>query len=313
MRRHRRLKHRLQYFALAGSIAALRLVPFALRVALCTAAARVAQALVFEGRARTNLRVAFGDTLSPEKRREIRRANARSLGRFVAEIVDYDRSGPQTAARLVRLDESLAHLDEALALGRGVVCVTPHFGNWELFPAHLTGRGYRGAVVGRAPANPWIAERLHGMRARCGVETLEALGPPRAVLRVLQAGGVVGLLPDLDTKRVSGTFVNFFGKPAYTPTGPAALAIAAKAPIVTAYMIPEERGYLLTFEKAILPNPDAPRREEIERLTAEWSRRFEDRIRAHPEHWVWVHDRWATTPEKLEERRRRRMKASAGA
>jgi KDO2-lipid IV(A) lauroyltransferase len=53
-------------------------------------------------------------------------------------------------------------------------------------------------------------------------------------------------------------------------------------------------------------DPAAEKRAEVLRLTQLWSARFEARIRERPELWVWMHDRWATTPEKAEERRRRR-------
>jgi KDO2-lipid IV(A) lauroyltransferase len=143
------------------------------------------------------------------------------------------------------------------------------------------------------------------MRARAGVLTLDSLRSRRRILEVLRAGGIVGLLPDLDLKRASGIFVPFLGKPAWTATGPAHLAVSSGAPIVTAYVIPEGTRYRLVFEAGVRPDAGAPRRAEIERLTREWSARFEARIRERPELWVWMHPRWDTTPEDVEARRRR--------
>lgn len=285
---------------------AFRLLPLPLRVAALSLGTRIVGIFTFDATARRNLKHSFGNELTSALRSKIRRANARAIGRLIAELIDYERRGAETARKLVFLDETLQFLDDALRAGRGAVVVTPHFGNWELFPAHLVQRGYRGAVVGRTPANPYFAKALRDMRARAGVETLDALGSPRAIVRVLHEGGIVGLLPDLDSKRAAGIFVNFLGRPAWTPTGPAHLAVMAGAPVVPAYMILEGDRYRLTFEPAIWPDADASRREEIARLTHAWSERFEARIRAHPENWVWMHDRWATTPEKAEERRRRR-------
>jgi Kdo2-lipid IVA lauroyltransferase/acyltransferase len=306
MRRFRRARHLAQLAAVAAARSLLGLLPLAARRRVCSGLARAASPLLFGDRARRNLETAFGASLARGKRGEIQRANARAVGRMIAELVEYRRDGAGTARRLVFIDGTLEHLDAALGLGRGAILVTPHFGNWELFPAYLATRGYHGAVVGRRPANAYLAEELISMRARAGVETLDALGSPRALLRVLDSGGILGMLPDLDSKRASGVFVPFFGRPAYTPTGPAGLAVSSQTPLLTAYMIPEGKRYRLTFEPAILPDAAAPRREEIQRITEEWSRRFESRIRERPELWVWMHDRWATTPEKLEERRRRR-------
>lgn len=302
MRRLRRLRHFAQYAALRTAVALLGAVPFRARVALCTGVARAALSLGFEGQARQNLKIAFGDSLPRAKRREIRRANARALGRLVAELVDYLRRGRDTAERLVFADPSISHLHAALALGRGVVVVTPHFGNWELFPAYLAIHGHRGGVVARTPTNPHIARLLAAMRHRAGVPTLDTLRDRRKTLELLRSGGIVGLLPDLDLKRASGIFLPFFGKEAWTSTGPAHLAVAAEAPLLTAYILPEGPRYRLVFEEALRPDPTKGKREEIERLTRAWSARFEARIREKPELWVWMHPRWATTPAKARER-----------
>jgi KDO2-lipid IV(A) lauroyltransferase len=304
----RRLKYETQWALVRAGVFALRLLPLRPRSWLLSAAARFAGTFVFGGISRRNLKIAFGNELPREMRREIRRSNARAVGRMAAEWIDYIHDGAATARRAVEVDNTLAHLEAALARRRGVVVVTPHFGNWELMPAYLVARGFGGAVVAREPANPRLAKWLVDARARAGVQTLDALGHPRAILKVLQSGAIVGLLPDLDSKYAAGEFIEFFGRPAWTPTGPAHLAVLSGAPIVPAYMIPRDRGYLLTFDEAILPDPEAGKRAEITRLTTAWSRRFEARIRAHPEHWVWMHDRFATTPEKIAERRARRLR-----
>ena len=274
-------------------------------MALCTQLARLGGAIKFDGLARENLRIAFGDTLPSAKRKEIRIANARAIGRMLAELADYWHHGTATATRLVDTDPTLAHLDRALAAGRGAVVVTPHFGNWELFPSRIVALGYVGAVVARTPSNPYLARELESMRSRAGVETLDSLRSRRRTLEVLHAGGIVGLLPDFDLKRASGIFVPFLGKPAWTATGPAHLAVSAGAPLLTAYVIPEGDRYRLVFEEGILPEPGAEKRAEIERLTRAWSARFEARIRERPELWVWIHRRWDTTPEVAAERRAR--------
>lgn len=305
--RHR-FKYGLQWLAMRAGVGVLSWIPVRVRVPLLSVAARIAGTLLFDGIARKNLKICFGDKLDSSLRREIRRANDRAIGRLVSELVDYRRLGAPYAARMVRTDATLQFLDDALARGRGAVVVTPHFGNWELFPSHLAGRGYKGAVVARNPANPHLAREFIQMRARAGVETLDALGNARRILRILESGGVAGLLPDLDSKHVAGTFVPFFGTPAWTPVGPAHISVMAGAPLVTAYMIPDGEYYQLVFEEAILPQPGVEKKGEIARITALWAARFEARIRKDPALWVWMHDRFATTPEKAAERKLRKKR-----
>lgn len=279
-----------------------------MRVALLSAVARIAESLIFKGMAKKNLETAFGNELSAKKQRDIRRANAHAVGQMAAEWVDFNHDHGLLVERRIIVDDTIALLEETMKLQKGAIMITPHFGNWELIPAYLVRRGYIGAVVARMPANPILAKLLVDIRARAGIETLDALRQRRRIVRVLQSGGIVGILPDLDSKRAAGIFVKFFGKPAWTPIGPAHLSILSGAPIIPTYLIPEDGRYRLIFEPAILPNLNIDKQTEILRLTQAWCERFEARIRAHPEHWVWMHDRWSTTPEKAVERRNRRVR-----
>lgn len=313
MGRFRRFRHLAQLVALRSSLAAARWIPRRPRRVLFGWVARAVGSLAFEARARANLKTAFGGELTSSMRRKIRRANAVAAGRMASELVDFLRDPIETAREYVLVDPSIRFLDEALAIGRGTILLTPHFGNWEMIPAFIRGRGYTGAVIARRPRNALLARELIALRKRAGAASIDSRGAPRAALRVLAAGGILGVLPDLDTKHVTGEFLPFFGKPAFTATGPAALALLARAPLITAYLIPEGDRYRLVFEEPIIPDRDAPRREETLRLTRAWSTRFEARIRAHPDLWVWIHDRWSTTPEQLVKRKQRRLARAAAA
>ena len=43
-------------------------------------------------------------------------------------------------------------------------------------------------------------------------------------------------------------------------------------------------------------------------MTEEVNRVIEGVIRETPGHWAWFHERWQTTPERLEQRRARRAR-----
>ena len=52
----------------------------------------------------------------------------------------------------------------------------------------------------------------------------------------------------------------------------------------------------------IYPDPSAPPEREIERLTAAATRVIEEQIRACPEQWMWIHNRWKLRPDGTKER-----------
>ena len=113
--------------------------------------------------------------------------------------------------------------------GRGLLIATAHLGNWEILAAALRQRGLDGAVVGlrkhRDPSSAWLV----AMRSALSVRTIAQDAPPREVLGVLRGGGTLGLLCDLEVRRLSGIHVPFFGVEALTQTAPAALSRAASA------------------------------------------------------------------------------------
>ena len=148
------------------------------------------------------------------------------------------------------------------------------------------------AVVARALEETGLNELLLGFRRRFGTATLErgAPGAARRLLRVLRAGGSLGMLIDQDT-RVEGVWVPFFGRPAFTPVGAAKIALRQGAAVVPAFI---ERLADGTHLARFHPPLDLPA-DEVE-ATALMTRAIEEQIRRVPEQWVWMHRRWRRQP-----------------
>ncbi len=106
----------------------------------------------------------------------------------------------------------------------------------------------------------------------------------------LRRGYSVGLAPDQATIR--GVPAPFFGRTAFTTPMPAVLAVRERRPIVVVACI---RTGAMRFDgylgEPILPGEGSDRA-EIVRLTEELNRAMEGVIRAHPEQYLWMHNRW---------------------
>lgn len=113
-----------------------------------------------------------------------------------------------------------ALFDAALRAGRGLIVAAPHMGNWELLNQWLAQKTPL-AIMYRPPESAVGEAFLRRVRANAGgrVEQVraEAAGV-RILLKRLQKGGVVGILPDQQPKAGEGEFAPFFGKPALTMT-----------------------------------------------------------------------------------------------
>ena len=192
--------------------------------------------------------------------------------------------------------EGWEHAEAVYSAGRGGIFVTGHIGNWELSAAYAAKRGYPVSVVARRIYLEPLNQRLVTMRERMGVNTLYRDFSMRRMIRCIQENQLLGIVPDQDVRRIGGIFVDFFGHPAYTPVGPALLALASGAPILIARDIRMGQRHLLTVDPPVYADRKAPRESEVRRLVTHYTKRLEEFIREHPAQWVWTHRRWRTQP-----------------
>ena len=93
----------------------------------------------------------------------------------------------------------------------------------------------------------------------------------------------------------AGVFVDFFGIPAHTPTGPVLLASKYEVPIVPIFMWLKED---LTYQLECFPALELSRTNDpvhdLQVNTQKCSDAYERIIRQHPEQWAWMHKRWKT-------------------
>jgi predicted LPLAT superfamily acyltransferase len=129
-----------------------------------------------------------------------------------------------------------------------------------------------------------------------------------AMLRVLRGNGILGFLIDQDTD-VRGVFVDFYGKPAYTPIGAAMLAMDSGAPVLPMFYLKKpDDTYEFVIEKEITLVMTGNRRQDMEENTRRFHEVIEKYIKKYPTQWVWMHNRWKTTPEMVAEKRKKKSK-----
>ena len=237
---------------------------------------------------------ALGRSLSRSARRAVARRAFCHLGENVMEWLQLANLSTAQLQRLVS-SEGVEHLRQALSKGNGAIAITPHFGNWELIPLYLKSLGFEGGVLARRLRYPEYESFLITLRGSRGIPTY-ARGSLKEVAKVLRANQVVGMLPDQDMDSLEGVFVNFFGRPAHTPVGPAALSLMTGAPIIPCFILRESGRFRFIIEPPV-PTPQTPdRAAALQALTQRWSDVIESYIRRYPDHWVWMHRRWKTQP-----------------
>ena len=293
----KRLKRALRYGVIRVALALVGWLPARALSELGDAVGRLAYLVAVTDRRRAleSLQVAFPH-LSEAERRALARACFRHLGRMTAELVAIEELDRDIDDWVVWAPDSRAVLDQALKRGRGVVFVSGHVGAWELLARRVALAGYRASSIAKEAPDARLTALIERFRASGRLQTIwrGRPGAARAMLAVLKAGGILGLLIDQDTD-VQSVFVPFFGRLAKTPLAAAELALRTQAPLVLGFCHRVDGRYRLTMREV---NTDALQHDEagVHALTAQLTEAIELAIRTHPEQWVWMHRRWKSRP-----------------
>ena len=249
-------------------------------------------------RAASNLSKAFGSQLIPEQLDQIGRDVFRNM---LLNFFECGRFGHVPKEHLLKKIEveGWEHVEAAHQSGRGGILLGGHCGNWELTAGYVASRGYPVSVVARRIYLAPLDEKLVKMREGMGVKTAYRDNSMRSMIRLLRNNEFIGVVADQDIKEVGGIFVDFFGDPAYTPTGPALMALASGSPILITFDSRQDSYHRITIDPPIFANKEAPREQEVRRILTLYTQRLEQFIREHPSQWVWTHRRWRTRPSAI--------------
>lgn len=286
--RAQRIKNTLIYLAIRIALAVLRSAPRGMLRVLGTTFGHAAFYVAAKDRIRAceHLRQALPE-LGPHEVRSTARRMFVYLGRSALDALVMDRLvGEHPDFKLPAPDQETFRT--ALAEGHGVVAIGGHIGNWELCAQAIAAAGLPLSVIASPLYDPRLTRLVDRFRSQHGMRVLWRgdSSVSKDMLRVFKRGEILAMLIDQDTK-VQGTFVPFFGRPAYTPTAAAQLALRFRAPIVLGFVLHQGRGYRYCFERFHYPD-DAT----AESLTAQLTARIESVIREDLAQWVWLHRRW---------------------
>ena len=193
--------------------------------------------------------------------------------------------------------EGAAHIDAALAQGRGVLFLTPHLGCFEVTP-----RAYAERYGGRAPITVLyrpsrqaaLDALLQRARRRPGMAAAPTtLAGVRQLMHALRRGEAVGLLPDQVPPEGLGVWAPFFGRPAYTMTLAARLAQQPGVQVLLAWgeRLPWGRGYVVHVQPWAQVM-DAPLAADPAQAAAQINGAMERLIARAPSQYLWGYARY---------------------
>jgi KDO2-lipid IV(A) lauroyltransferase len=292
----KKIIRKLYYILIMFFFKSVRLLPFRAAVRLGGFLGGLCYHLIGKARGVTedNLRKAF-----PEKSEDEIRGIAKEVfvnqGKNAFEVFYYPSLSPERLKELVAVENEEGY-SKAFAMGKGVLMASAHCANWEFLGAGLSQRGFVINVIAKRVYIDALNELLLKLRSSKGLKIIFRSDSDSAkkMLKALRSGETLAMLIDQDTS-VPGVFAEFFGRPAWTPSGLAVLAVKTGAPVILALdkrLADDTHKVVVTGPIELVKTGDYD--SDVLANTRLVTKLIEDHIRANPSQWVWMHERWKT-------------------
>ena len=181
------------------------------------------------------------------------------------------------------------NLIKILADKKPVIFVSGHFANYELMSMEITKKQIKLATIYRPLNNYFLNPFMEYLRKKyvCKNQIQKGIKGVREAIEYIKNNFSVALMID---QRVSeGEKINLFGKPAFTTTLPAQLALKFNLKIVPVFI---ERNKDENFTIEFLEEIKSANYKDKHELTKKLNHLLEKMIIRNPSQWIWTHNRW---------------------
>jgi len=207
----------------------------------------------------------------------------RNFARYIREFLWL---GKISKSRFFRetIPVGVENLDAALRLGKGVLLLSAHFGNWEWGGMALALCGYKMCFLVRPHSNPYTGKLFNNLREKKKVKVI-SVAHLKQVMKALQNNEIVAVLVDEGDR---GIKVNLFDRVVTLASGPFKMAYRSGAVISPAFMIRDEktRRQKGVVEPPIVLDCNLEMGESIRRAAQQFAWIMEDYLRFYPDHWL---------------------------
>ena len=291
----RRLQFRAEYLALRALAAVVGLLPEKLAVRAGVWLGRALWLLAPRRRriARENIEKAMPGERTPAEVARLVKDVFVNIGLTTTENLWMQKPSHRESLRDRMPISGIDGVARALEGGHGMLALTSHLGNWELFGGALAANLGKINALARPVNNPFVRAYTTRMREALGMTVLSTRDGVRPMIAALRRGEFLGILTD---QHVNRAFVpaTFFGRPAATTAVTASLALRLGAPVFVAWSVRDGRSFR---HQGRLEGPvelvrTGDKEADIAANTQQFNDRIEAVVRERPEQWLWTHRRW---------------------
>ena len=237
-----------------------------------------------------NLKAIFPEKSNREIRR-IRITMARNFAKYLVDFFRFEKLDKEYTRKNVHI-ENINYFDEAISRGKGVIALSAHLGNWELGGVVVALLGYPFWIVALPHKEKKVNDFFNFQRESKGIKVIPLGKAARKSLDILKENGLLALAADKDFTG-KGVIMDFFGKPAIFPTGPAALSLKTGASIVPGFMLRNsDDTFTLRIEKPIEFTSTGNKELDMKGLMRQYIKIFEGYICKYPDQWYMFKRFW---------------------
>jgi KDO2-lipid IV(A) lauroyltransferase len=193
-----------------------------------------------------NINLAYPKKFSKSDAKKFTRKNLKFIAGFIFEII-WSYSKKQDELYKYFSIKGLANIENAIKKRKGVILLTGHMGNFELFIPAFAKAGIEPYVLYRKFDFKPLERLMCKMRQRFGVTLMPLRGASKKIDEILKNGGIVGTMLDQTVDWYKWVFVNFFGKPACTNNGLAKIVLRSKPAVDPLCIIKKNKNYIFEF------------------------------------------------------------------
>ncbi len=181
------------------------------------------------------------------------------------------------------------NLQKIIEKNKPVIFVSGHFANYELMSMEIVKKKIKLATIYRPLNNFFVNPLMEFLRRKfvCKNQIKKGINGVRDAINYIKQDYSVALMID---QRVSeGEKINFFGKPAFTTTLPAQLALKFGLSVVPVFLERDElNNFTIQFYEEIKSSDFKNKLE----MTKKLNNILESLIIKNPYQWIWTHNRW---------------------
>ena len=293
----RSVRYALVYWSIRALIFLSGIFPRKAWLRICGGLGSLAFHFAAETRALTlnHLAMAF-PSMRPVEIRRLAKRTFKMLGKNAGDILRSSKIKNLRQLEKFLVTDGLENYEVAHAKGNGVIFLTCHLGAFDLQITNMAMRGLNPNIIGTPLKDERLNDLLWNYRNLHGAIPIARGKETFRMIKVLKSGGSVALLIDQDTK-VKTVFVDFFGMQAATPVGATIMALKTGAAVVPTYIyLGDDDLQHMHILPEIAMTVTGDEDHDIRFNTQVLTDFIEEKIREHPDQWVWMHERWKTKP-----------------